>query len=162
MVPMRNSSVLLDTIAFTNNPDLLLSYSNSSITPHRVVLNRTPYDIWWFQEFSEAYVHYFNYVSVVQSCRGRFNSTGDYDFFGTAAEDAADTRAWIAAQPWCDGPHIMTAGVSADGITAALEILLPNEDISTGVYEITSGNLHSLADTAGAWKYALFKGWMDG
>ena len=56
MVPMRNSSVLLDTIAFTNNPDLLLSYSNSSVTPHRVVLNRTPYDIWWFQEFSEAYV----------------------------------------------------------------------------------------------------------
>ncbi|MBN1223798.1 MAG: CocE/NonD family hydrolase [Candidatus Aminicenantes bacterium] len=43
------------------------------------------------------------YVFVVQDCRGRGDSEGEFDFYFTDGKDGYDSIEWIAAQPWCDG-----------------------------------------------------------
>lgn len=40
---------------------------------------------------------------VVQDSRGRFDSEGRFEPFRHEGPDGADTVAWIAEQPWCDG-----------------------------------------------------------
>ena len=52
------------------------------------------------------YMDYFckrGYVSVVQDCRGRFNSDGDYYHGMNEAKDGYDTVEWLAAHDWSDG-----------------------------------------------------------
>ena len=51
------------------------------------------------------------YVSVVQDCRGRFDSEGDYYHMANEALDGYDTVEWCAAQDWSNG-KIGTFGTS--------------------------------------------------
>ena len=51
------------------------------------------------------------YVSVVQDCRGRFNSGGEYYHMANEAKDGYDAVEWIASQSWCDG-KVGTFGTS--------------------------------------------------
>ena len=51
------------------------------------------------------------YVVVVQDCRGRYRSEGNFVKYLGEANDGADTLAWIHAQPWCNG-KIGTLGMS--------------------------------------------------
>lgn len=55
------------------------------------------------------------YVVVVQDCRGTFRSAGEFTGVFPEALDGADTIAWIARQPWCDG-NIGTRGSSYLGM----------------------------------------------
>lgn len=48
--------------------------------------------------FAEA-----GYAVVVQDCRGRFESEGQFTKYLGEAHDGADTMEWIMAQPWCNG-----------------------------------------------------------
>jgi putative CocE/NonD family hydrolase len=43
------------------------------------------------------------YVFIVQDCRGRGDSEGEFDFYFTDGKDGYDTIEWMAGQPWCDG-----------------------------------------------------------
>lgn len=43
------------------------------------------------------------YAAVMQDCRGRYDSDGGFTPYVHEAADGADTLAWLAAQPWCDG-----------------------------------------------------------
>jgi predicted acyl esterase len=56
------------------------------------------------------------YAVVVQDVRGTGTSEGSFDPFVHEEADGADTVAWIAAQPWCDGRVVM-AGMSYVGAT---------------------------------------------
>lgn len=51
------------------------------------------------------------YAVVVQDCRGRFDSEGQFTKYLGEANDGADTLAWITGQPWCDG-NVGTHGLS--------------------------------------------------
>ena len=51
------------------------------------------------------------YAAVMQDCRGRYDSGGDFVPYVHEAADGADTLAWLASQPWCDG-NIGTFGQS--------------------------------------------------
>ncbi len=51
------------------------------------------------------------YAVVVQDCRGRFDSEGQFTKYLGEARDGADTMAWIVAQPWCNG-SVGTYGLS--------------------------------------------------
>ncbi len=53
------------------------------------------------------------YACVVQDCRGRWDSDGEYYPF-REGPDGYDTQEWIGKQPWCDG-HIGMAGGSYVG-----------------------------------------------
>jgi len=51
------------------------------------------------------------YVAVVQDCRGRFGSEGEYYHMANEAEDGYAAAEWIARRPWSDG-KVGTFGVS--------------------------------------------------
>lgn len=51
------------------------------------------------------------YAVVVQDCRGRFGSEGQFTKYLGEAHDGADTLQWIMEQPWCNG-SVGTYGLS--------------------------------------------------
>ncbi|MGD9599219.1 MAG: CocE/NonD family hydrolase [Steroidobacteraceae bacterium] len=51
------------------------------------------------------------YAYVLQDCRGRFESEGEFTKYLNEQPDGVDTLAWLAAQPWCDG-RVATLGFS--------------------------------------------------
>jgi predicted acyl esterase len=79
--------------------------------PWPVVLIRTPYVRDWYYN-SQFFVDNGFFV-VVQSCRGRHGSEGDFLLYRIDNErsDGHDTIEWIAQQPWCDG-NIGMVGLS--------------------------------------------------
>jgi uncharacterized protein len=56
------------------------------------------------------------YVVVIQDCRGRFASEGEFTPVVNEANDGADTVAWITEQPWSTG-QVGTVGGSYLGFT---------------------------------------------
>ncbi|MFF4183574.1 CocE/NonD family hydrolase [Streptomyces sp. NPDC001691] len=59
------------------------------------------------------------YALLVQDVRGRFGSGGRFEPYWREAEDGADTVAWAARQPWCDGSAGLF-GRSYEGMAALL------------------------------------------
>lgn len=81
--------------------------------PFPVVIERTPYNKgkqMVMEEKGEFYARR-GYVCVVQDCRGRYRSEGEFYFLRQEAEDGYDTLQWINQQPWCNG-KIGTFGTS--------------------------------------------------
>ena len=56
------------------------------------------------------------YAMVIQDCRGRGDSEGQWDPFRYDVEDGFDTQQWVGKQSWCNG-KIGTAGGSYVGWT---------------------------------------------
>ena len=80
-----------------------------------VVLQRTPYDK--EQEFYQTPATFFarhGYLSVIQDCRGRYQSEGDFFPFRDEAEDGYDTVEWLARHPASTG-KVGVYGVSYMG-----------------------------------------------
>ncbi len=95
-------------------------------TPLPVLLQRTPYDKASAARLEEA-AFYTNrgYVTVMQDCRGRYDSEGDFSKYVDEGQDGYDTVEWLAEQPWCNG-KIGTFGLSYAAHTqAALASLNP-------------------------------------
>jgi len=84
--------------------------------PFPAVLVRTAYNRTGFHAPSLAER---GLALVVQDCRGRYDSEGDYYPFIYEAEDGFDTLDWIAAQPWCNG----RIGMFGDSYLAATQLL---------------------------------------
>ena len=78
--------------------------------PFPTVLMRTPYDnntpamIEKGRRLANA-----GYACVIQDCRGRWDSDGDYYPF-KEGEDGYDTQEWIRQQPWSNGKIGMAGG----------------------------------------------------
>ena len=87
--------------------------------PWPVVLTRTPYGKGKAAEREKQEAEYARrgYVRIVQDCRGKFASEGQYRAFIDDINDGYDTVEWAAAQPWSNGKIGMIGG-SAMGITA--------------------------------------------
>ena len=88
--------------------------------PWPVLLLRTIYDnqearyIDWAREFT---VH--GYAVVMQDCRGRGDSDGQWEPYVCELYDGYDTHEWIGQQDWCDG-NVGTFGLSYPGFTQTL------------------------------------------
>jgi putative CocE/NonD family hydrolase len=74
---------------------------------HPVLLQRTPYNK---QLLGLAPLHVDlwkavrrGYAVVIQDCRGRYTSDGEFNPFHQEISDGYDTVEWCAAQPWADG-----------------------------------------------------------
>ena len=85
--------------------------------PHPVLVQRYPYST------RDGYMAMFGqqiarqgYAVVVQSCRGRFGSDGDFYPFHPDVDDSYDTVEWAAAQPWSNA-KVGMYGVSYSGMT---------------------------------------------
>ena len=82
---------------------------------------------------SASYFCQRGYTAVVQDCRGRFGSEGDYYHMANEATDGYDTAEWIAAQSWSDakiGTHGQSYGSQVQSAMAtqdppALAAMIP-------------------------------------
>lgn len=96
-VPMRDGTRLSAEIYLPDGDD-----------PGPAILLRTPYDnsAEPYLRMAERFVGA-GYAVVVQDCRGRGDSDGDFRHFDEV-EDGLDTIDWVAGRPWCDGQVAMT------------------------------------------------------
>jgi uncharacterized protein len=91
--------------------------------PHPVLLMREPYDKTTAQTGS-GYAHPSwwaaqGFLTVIQDCRGRFRSEGDFDPFVNEAKDGYDAVEWAAHLPGADG-RVAMYGFSYPGATQLL------------------------------------------
>jgi putative CocE/NonD family hydrolase len=82
--------------------------------PKPALLDRTPYNKRGRLERHGEWYAKRGYVVVIQDCRGRFESDGEFYIFANEAEDGYDTVEWLADQPYCDG-RVGTFGTSYGG-----------------------------------------------
>ena len=93
MVPMRDGIRLRADV-----------FRPASGGPHPVLVHRYPYSTRdGFMAMFGQQIAAQGYAVVVQSCRGRYGSEGDFYPFHPDVEDSYDTIEWAAAQPWSDG-----------------------------------------------------------
>lgn len=92
-------------------------YHPRTAGPAPTILVRTPYNRadfiagFWYRRFAER-----GYHVIVQDCRGRFGSSGEFDPFLHEREDGLATIAWIVGQPWYSG-RLGMWGASYNGFT---------------------------------------------
>jgi len=88
------------------------------------ILIRTPYS----KDPVRTDTEYFTkrgYVSVVQDCRGRFKSEGEFYLLKNEGPDGYDTIEWVAKQPWSNG-LVGTMGTSyLSWVQSALAVYNP-------------------------------------
>ena len=115
-VPMRDGVNL--------SADIWLPPTSLGVGPWPVLLLRTIYDnqearyIEWARQFTAR-----GYAVVMQDCRGRGDSDGDWEPYVCELYDGFDTHEWIGEQNWCDG-NIGTFGLSYPGFTQTLPATL--------------------------------------
>jgi putative CocE/NonD family hydrolase len=104
MIPMRDGVKLSSDFYF---PDAEGKFP--------AILIRTPYNnsIPVYDRYGKFYATR-GYVVVIQDCRGRYDSEGEWYPFVGEEYDGYDTVEWIAKQPWSNGKIGMT-GVSYVG-----------------------------------------------
>lgn len=95
-------------------------YRPEGTSPCPAIVMRLPYNkelpVLLFLSGDILRVAQAGYVVVVQDCRGTYQSEGVFDPYFQEAHDGADTIAWAAAQPWCNG-DVGTMGASYYGAT---------------------------------------------
>lgn len=135
--------------------DIWLPAENGIILPgpFPVVLERTPYSKtrspgntpdgpFWAAR---------GYVYVVQDCRGRFGSEGNFISYPAEGDDGEDTMAWIMRQPWCSG-RIAVTGSSYYASTAQAIMVRNPPGLAAAVIRVGAGNYHE----DGAWYGGAF------
>ena len=104
--------------------DIWLPPSSRDSGPWPALLLRTIYDnqearyIGWAREFTNR-----GYAVIMQDCRGRGDSDGDWIPYVCELYDGYDTHQWIGEQDWCDG-NLGTFGLSYPGFTQTLPATL--------------------------------------
>lgn len=151
MVPMRDGTQLA--------ANLFLPKENGAFP---VILIRTPYgkgDEKWGEARRYCVA---GYAMLVQDCRGRGDSKGQWEPFRYDSDDGFDTQEWAGQQPWCNG-RIGTSGGSYVGWTqwsAAprgsrfLKCMAPVVPFTDPYHEITY--------LGGAFQLSLAFGWGSG
>jgi uncharacterized protein len=144
-----------------------------------VLLERTPYDMRGtnHSDMTAAdtrprskpdIARYFashGFAVVLQDCRGRYRSGGEFRKYLHEAEDGADTLTWITRQPWCNG-RVGTFGLSYGAhVQSALGCLNPpglaSQFLDCGGFSnahqsgIRRGGAFELKQATWAYKHAL-------
>lgn len=135
-----------------------------------VLVQRTPYDKddpWPVATlmFSPIDAAARGYAVVVQDCRGRFASEGEWIPFVVEGPDGHDTIEWAARQPWSNG-RVGIYGSSYHGVTALQAAIHDPPHLRACVAYMTGGNYHEgWVYSGGAFElgfalwYALHQGW---
>ncbi|MFT5030290.1 MAG: putative CocE/NonD family hydrolase [Candidatus Binatia bacterium] len=98
------------------------------------------------------------YVMVVQDCRGRGDSKGEWDPFRYDVEDGFDTQEWVGAQPWCNG-SIGTTGGSYVGWTQWASAPNASKHLKAMSPIVPFCNAYDLAYDGGAFQWSLLMSW---
>ena len=134
-----------------------------------VLLSRTPYNKKGSDDpngVSYLFARY-GYISVMQDCRGRFESEGTYDTIFQEVADGYDAVEWSARLPWSNG-RVGTTGQSYLGLTqymiACNDPMPPSLQVMAPVSASSDYHASWIYHTGGAsmwgWMlpYAIFKG----
>ncbi|MGH9432989.1 MAG: CocE/NonD family hydrolase, partial [Terriglobia bacterium] len=106
-----------------------------------VLLERTPYNkanevVTAFKDAAHGY------VVIIQDCRGRYTSEGEWYPFKHESDDGYDTVEWAAALPYSDG-KVGAFGGSYVGATQMLEAIAHPPHLA-GIFPIvTASNYHA-------------------
>ncbi len=103
-VPMRDGVKLATDV-----------YRRPGVTRAPVVLMRTPYNKARAKKVAERFATD-GFIVVVQDCRGRYDSEGDFIPYNNEGQDGFDAIEWLGKQPWCNG-RIGMWGASYVGAT---------------------------------------------
>jgi len=123
------------------------------------VLIRTPYGK-STQSTSNALWTARGFVLVVQDCRGKFKSEGEYRPFVDDGTDGYDTVEWIAKQSWSNG-KVGMFGASAMGITANLAAMMDPPHLVANFVMVARSSIYSQsAFMGGAYRKELNDRWL--
>jgi putative CocE/NonD family hydrolase len=134
-----------------------------------VLLSRTPYGKRGLDDPNGPYYLYarHGYISVIQDCRGRFESEGEYDTIFQEVVDGYDAVEWAARLPWSNG-RVGTTGQSYLGLTqymiACNDPMPPSLQVMAPVSASSDYHASWIYHTGGVslwgWMvpYAMFKG----
>lgn len=148
MVPMRDGVRLATTIFL---PD------GEGRWP--VILMRTPYGKDVFATAASFWTRR-GYAFVVQDCRGRFKSEGQYRPFLDDHTDGYDTVEWIAAQPWSTG-KVGMYGASAMGIVTNLAAMMNPPHLVAGFVMVARSSVyHQTAYIGGVYRKEMNDTWL--
>jgi putative CocE/NonD family hydrolase len=139
-------------------------YSADSAPPSPTLLVRTPYDR------TNLAVHTSmidpldavdaGFAVVLQDCRGRYSSAGDWRPFVNGEQDGYDTVEWIADQKWCDG-QVAAIGGSYAGVTTWQTAVADPPHLEAVVPMITTANIHDgWVYTGGALELGFLLRWI--
>jgi putative CocE/NonD family hydrolase len=128
-------------------------YGGDPAQPKPVLLARTPYDKKGLRARAEAYARE-GYVVVIQDCRGRFASQGDYMPYNNDKQDGYDTLEWIHGQKWSNGRCGMFGG-SHLGVVQWLAAAEGPAGLVALTPAFTASSLYRVAYRAGALRMAL-------
>lgn len=107
-----------------------------------VLLQRTPYDKHGSQNMLDPLrAVRAGYVVVVQDCRGRFASDGEFVPFHCEIEDGYDTVEWCAAQAWSNG-RVGMYGMSYVGATQWLAAITAPPHLQAIVPAMTAADYY--------------------
>lgn len=122
-----------------------------------VVLIRTPYG----QPSEKPYAEIFAsraYQVIVQNCRGRFGSQGEWMPFQTDREDGLDTIEWIRKQPWY-GAKIGMYGPSYLGFVQWAVAGECPQGLNALALQVTASNPRSMMYPGGAFSLRTMLAW---
>jgi putative CocE/NonD family hydrolase len=127
-----------------------------------VLLERTPYDKhrmtyagigFGVQAASQGYVY------IIQDCRGRFMSEGDWYPFKYESQDGYDTVEWAATLPYSNG-KVGLVGMSYVGVTQMLAAIATPPHLAGICPVITGSNYHeNWTYQGGALAQSFDQGW---
>lgn len=137
--------------------DIYLPATNGTFP---VILGRTPYNKATSAGFGRDGAQR-GYAVVIQDTRGRFGSEGENLPFHLDVPDGADTLAWIAKQPWCNG-RIGTWGGSAGAITQFQLAAAEPARLASQYLVVGAPNLYDVIYTGGVFRKALIEDWIRG
>ena len=127
-----------------------------------VLLERTPYDK---HRMTYAGVDFGvqaaarGYVYVIQDCRGRFASEGDWYVFRNESNDGYDAVEWAAALPYSNG-KVGLVGMSYVGVTQMLTAITSPPHLAGIMPVITGSNYHeNWTYQGGALEQSFDQGW---
>jgi hypothetical protein len=127
-----------------------------------VLLERTPYDK---HRMTYAGVGFGvkaaaqGYVYIIQDCRGRFTSEGDWYPFKYESQDGYDTVEWAAALPYANG-KVGLVGMSYVGVTQMLTAIAAPPHLAGILPVITGSNYHeNWTYQGGALAQSFDQGW---
>ncbi|WP_417384796.1 CocE/NonD family hydrolase [Gimesia sp.] len=149
MVPMRDGVLLATDV-----------YRDPSLKQAPVLLMRTPYNKDRVKKSAERFAAA-GYVAVVQDCRGKFQSEGEFYPYDNEGRDGYDAIEWLGKQPWCNG-RIGMWGASYVGATQWLAANERPPGLVTIAPTATFSSFYRNLYLGGAMRLSLITRWASG
>lgn len=135
-------------------------YQKSPADSLPVLLMRTPYNRKNAKPAAERFAASGFHV-LVQDCRGRFESEGDFIPYNNEGQDGFDTIEWIRRQPWCSG-RIGMWGSSYVGATQWQAAAERPPGLVTMIPTATWSSFYRNLYLGGAVRLSLISSWAGG